>query len=423
MLRLTLLHTPKAKAYPYQIANDLGRHRFVYAIAGHAGDWRAGQVPRRAAALNQPLVSFQPTVHPGALGRSVSMLSVDEANGQVAVRAVKKAEDADAIVVRLQELYGRQARARVRFPARIIEAREINAAEEPIGPFPATDNEITVELKPYQPRSFALRLQTSVPAAAVASAVPLDLPFNLDGISKDGARADGDFDGRKQTLAAELLPTQLTLDGVPFEFGSSAPKAANVLVPKGQRLTLPPGRFNRLYLVAAAVGGDVATAFAIDGPTGSGVPASQARTIRDWQGPVGQWDSTLKEPRLFHEVYVPPITRGQSWAQDAIAGDMVVSWDLASGTVNLVDQIRPGFVKRDEIAWVGGHRHAPDGNQPYLPAYLFLCALDLPAGATSVRLPNDERLRILAATVARVPPAVRPAMPLYGGGLAEPGIK
>ena len=103
VLRLTLLHTPKAKAYPYQIANDLGHHRFVYAIVGHAGDWRAGQVPRRAAALNQPLLSFQATAHRGALGRSVSMLSTDDGNAQVAVRALKKAEDADVIVVRLQE--------------------------------------------------------------------------------------------------------------------------------------------------------------------------------------------------------------------------------------------------------------------------------------------------------------------------------
>ena len=419
VLRLTLLHTPRAKAYPYQIANDLGHHRFMYAIAGHPGDWRAGQVPRRAAALNQPLLAFQTTAHRGALGRTVAMLSLlDDETGQVAVRALKRAEDEDVIVVRLQEQYGRTARVRVRVAAPIVAAREINAAEETIGPVSAAGDEIRVDLRAFQPRSFALRLRPSPPpVAATTKPVPLALPFNLDGISADRDRADGDFDGRKQTLAAELLPKGLTLDGVPFQFGSSAPGAANVLVPKGQRLIVPPGPYNRVYVLAAAVGGDVAASFATDGAAG---PRATQVTVRDWQGPVGQWDSTLKEPRLFREVHVPPITRGQSWAQEAIAGDMSVGWDVSTGVVTGLDRIRPGFVKRDEIAWVGGHRHAPAGNQPYVPTYLFAYAVDLAPGTTSVRLPSDERLRILAATAVRAPAAVRPAIQLYAAGLADP---
>ncbi|HEX3866455.1 MAG TPA: glycoside hydrolase family 38 C-terminal domain-containing protein, partial [Gemmatimonadaceae bacterium] len=59
ILRLTLLHTPLPRASPYQSSNDLGHHHFVYSIAGHRGDWRDGQVPGRAAALNQPLLAFQ----------------------------------------------------------------------------------------------------------------------------------------------------------------------------------------------------------------------------------------------------------------------------------------------------------------------------------------------------------------------------
>ena len=48
VLRLTLLHTPLPRATPYQSSNDLGHHRFTYAIAGHRGDWRDGQRARRA---------------------------------------------------------------------------------------------------------------------------------------------------------------------------------------------------------------------------------------------------------------------------------------------------------------------------------------------------------------------------------------
>src|SRR5205823_10694098 len=78
VLRLTLVHTAKERAYPYQSSNDLGHHRFTYSIAGHRGDWRAGRVPSRAAALNQPLVAFQTTAHAGRLGRNFSILSFDD---------------------------------------------------------------------------------------------------------------------------------------------------------------------------------------------------------------------------------------------------------------------------------------------------------------------------------------------------------
>ena len=49
-LRLTLHAHAAARyaGYTYQSSNDLGHHRFVYAIAGHAGDWRAGP-PARCA--------------------------------------------------------------------------------------------------------------------------------------------------------------------------------------------------------------------------------------------------------------------------------------------------------------------------------------------------------------------------------------
>jgi hypothetical protein len=67
------------------------------------------------------------------------------------------------------------------------------------------------------------------------ASVPLDLPFNLDGVSTDTNRADGDFDGKGQTLAGELLPQKLQLDGLWFKFGSSSPGALNVLVPKASR--------------------------------------------------------------------------------------------------------------------------------------------------------------------------------------------
>jgi len=74
-------------------------------------------------------------------------------------------------------------------------------------------------------------------------------------------------------------------------------------------------------------------------------------------------------------------------------------------------------VKTDEIAWIGTHRHEPGGNQIYIPSYVFVYGFDLPVGATAVRLPANPRIRILAATAVREPPATVPAGPLYGAGI------
>lgn len=419
VLRLTLLHTPLPKAYPYQSSNDLGHHRFVYSIAGHRGDWRAGRVPARAAALNQPLVAFQTTPHAG-LGPSFSMLALNDPSGQVAVVALKKAEDEDEYVLRLQELYGRPAHTRINLAGEIVTASEVNAAEERVGDYPSSGSTLIVDLKPYQPRTFALRLKRISAASPARAVAPLKLPFNLDGVSTDGDRADGDFDGRKHTLAAELLPQELELDGVQFLFGSSARGALNVLVPKGQKITLPPASYDRLYLLAAAVGRDVPTSIRV-GPVNALV--ARAITIREWEGPIGQWDSRLKDARMLRDPYIPAIDiKRQTWTSEVIQADMVVPWDPITFAISGIDQIRQGFVKRDEIAWIGTHRHAPDGNQPYIMSYVFAYEIDLPPGTREILLPNDDRLRILAMTAAREPHHVRPATILYAPELAEPRV-
>ncbi|MGH9967452.1 MAG: alpha-mannosidase [Pyrinomonadaceae bacterium] len=419
VLRLTLLHTPKPGAWPrpfYQAGQDLGHHRFTYSIAGHRGDWRTGGVPLRAAGLNQPLLAFQSEPHRGALGRKFSLASLSDTAGQVVVRALKKAEDSDQIILRLQEQFGRPAKTRIALAGKIISAREVNAAEEPVGSVKTNNGSLVLDFKPYQPRTFALRLQPRRTRDQTISSTPLDLSFNLDGISHDSNRRDGDFDGKGQSLAAELLPPVLNLNGVVFRFGQSGPGAMNVLVPRGQTISIPKGSYNRLYVLAAAVGGDALTRFTISGRQPKVVPI----TIREWQGPVGQWFSTLKEPRLLREEFVPSM-RGQTWTQGAIQADLVTEFDPATGALSGIEEIRPAFVKRDEIAWVGTHRHAPEGNQIYIQSYVFAYAIDLPAGATEFRLPQDERVRILAVTAAREPQRLWPAVALYAPDL--PTIK
>ena len=420
-LRLTLLHTPRPQSFAYQSSNDLGRHRFTYAIAGHAGDWRQGRLPARAAALNQPLIAFQAEAHAGDRGRRFSMLTLDDLGGQVAVVALKKAEDSGEIVVRLQEQYGQPARAILRLPAGVESAREINAAEEDVGAFalpprrerdPGPRPMMVVDLKPYQPRTIAFTLVAGVATSEPRASAPIALPYNLDGISTDRDRGDGDFDGKGHTIAGEQLPPALDVNGVRFTLGASTAGARNVYVPRGESLPLPEGSFNRVYFLASAVGGDVPASI------GAGTNARRI-VVREWQGAIGQWDSRLKAPTALTQPFVPAGKDGTP-SQAEIQQDLLVQWDSATGEVSGIDRIRPGFVKRDEIAWIGTHRHEPAGNQIYVASYVFLYGIDVPGGTRAIRMPNDSRIRILAATATREPARLRPAVALYTPELGEP---
>jgi alpha-mannosidase len=381
-LRLTLVHTPHVvphTSWPSeQASNDLGRHRVLVALAGHQGDWRSGRVPQSGDRLNQPLLAWQAPAHGGPLGRSLSFLRLAGRDGgepPVAVRALKLAEESDEIVVRLQELSGGPVEGvRLSFARPVVAVREVNGAEEPIAehgtggaippPTPPAlalrEGEVVLDFLPFRPRTLALRLaprQSITPPRAV----PLELAFNLDGISRDDARKDGDFDGQGHTIAGELLPATLTSNDIPFRTGPQAPGQANVLVCRGQKLPLPAGDFNRIYLIAAAVGGDRSATFTIDG-------TATNLLVPDWAEPVGQWDSRI------------------------VAGEVVQD----------PERIAPAYAKSVPVAWVGTHRHDARGaNEAYVFTNLFRLRLDIPNGARTLTLPDDAHIRILAITAAR----------------------
>jgi alpha-mannosidase len=85
--------------------------------------------------------------------------------------------------------------------------------------------------------------------------------------------------------------------------------------------------------------------------------------------------------------------------------------------------MRPGFIKPADVAWYVSHHHTSAGlNEPYQYSYLFAYAIDLPANARTLTLPVNDKIRILAVSVAEENPPVKPAQPLYDTlGRTEPG--
>ncbi|HKK21282.1 MAG TPA: glycoside hydrolase family 38 C-terminal domain-containing protein, partial [candidate division Zixibacteria bacterium] len=384
-LRLTLIHTPGVyENWSWvgdQRSMDEGHHRFTYAIVGHAGDWRKSNIAWEGARLNQPLYAFQVPEHKGTMGKTFSMLSLVKSDAPnqpapVMITAVKKAEDTSQIVVRMRELTGSPVDGmKLCFDRPIMSARELNGSEEEVGPVTVDNGSLDLSFKKYQPRTIAVTLSSTKnqPVETPLSAV-LEMPFNLDGVSTNENRTDGDFDGHGYTIAGELLPDLLVYKNVAFKFGPRKDGENNVVICEGQDLNIPAGTFNRCYILAAAVDGPAEGKFSVDGK-------ERSVWVQDYHEKLGQWNNRL------------------------VGGNFVEE----------KGQIAPAYINREPVAWLGTHRHTPKGeNDAYEYSYLFLVELDLPKGAKHVTLPNDQRIRIMAATAVNTPyDEIVPAHPLY----------
>jgi len=400
-LRLTLLYTPglgegNGRAYSDQTSQDWGHHEFSYGLAGHAGTWRTEQTDWQAYRLNQPLVAFEAPKHLGSLGKRLSLLSVN--NSRVRVFALKKAEDGDEVIVRLVEVDGKpQESVRIAFPSPIIAGREVNGQEQAVGAATVSRGELEASFGPYELRTFAVRLALPATKLAKPRFVPVKLPYDRLVATSDGTKTTAGFDASGHSLPAEMLPNEISYAGIRFDLAPARDGKPNAVVAKGQKISLPPGRFNRLYVLAASEGDQKATFRVGERPI--------EVTVQDWSGYVGQWDNRLWTKR---EEPVPPPRVPPGTTAPAPAGPPRMR------TVLEYVGLTPGFIKRSHVAWFASHRHTSDGaNEPYAYSYLFSYPLELPPNATHLTLPDNDKIRILALTASDETGQVRPVQPLY----------
>lgn len=362
-LRLSLIHTPaindRWQWVEDQRSMDLGRHHIRIGMLGHGPNWHP-EAPREADAFNQPLIAFLGAKqHDGPLGRAVSLLSVS--GDQAAVRAIKKAEAGDQVVVRLQETAGRAAKGVVITAAAAVKTvRELRGDEEVIASgddLQRKKRTVTCDLRPFQPRTLALELAKPAKALNPARSLPLDLPWNLDGISDDAHPTDGDLDGAGHTLPSEVIPAAFTRDGVAYRTGPREPGAANLVRCAGQTLTIPDARLSYLHLLVCALGEPRKTTF-----SGFARPV----TVPDGGAYFGQWDSRLAGAEIVHDPA-----------------------DLTAAFVNDLP-----------IGWVVTHRHDDAGkNEPYVFTHFYRVTIPVTAPGR-INLPDDPRLVVLAASLS-----------------------
>jgi alpha-mannosidase len=381
-LRLTLVRTPGVRGgYEDQGSQDLGHHEFVYGVAGHAGDWRQGQADWQGQRLNAPLYAFAASKHAGALGRSFSLLGVS--SPRVRVLAVKRAEQSEEVVVRAVELDGKPARAvRFSFGAPLAGAREVNGVEARVADVPLVKGELVADFTPYQVRTFAVKLGAAPAMAAQPSWQAVTLPFDQAVASTDRSVSGGRFDSTGRSLAAEMLPATLPYAGIAFTLAPGS--ARNAVAARGQTIPLPTGSFAKIHVLAAAADGDQRGTFRV-----GALPVEL--TIQDWGGFIGQWDNRVWRSR---EEPAPP-RAGQPAPAPGTPPRMRTVTEFTGTLVR-------GYVKPAPVTWFASHRHATDGsNEPYSYSYLYAYTLDVPPGATTLTLPANERIKVLAVTVER----------------------
>ena len=410
-IRLTLLRSPgmqpptngRPQGYSDQANQDWGHHEFVFGLAGHADGWEEAQTDWQAYRLSDPLIAFQTTEHPGPLGESFSLLQLN--NSRIRVLALKKAEADDEIILRMVELDGHPAQdVLVSFAGSIAAAREVNAQELPIGPAYLNGGALATSFTAYQLRTYVLRLDPPAAKLAAIRSQPVALKYDLAAASNDDTKtAGGGFDGQGNAIAAEMLPAAIAYHGVEFKLAPAKTGKPNAMVAKGQAIPLPSGHYNRVYILAAAADRDQTAAFRVGARTTD-------LNIEDWGGFIGQWGTRIfknQDERNWaisaHHAPWPPSDEQQREQR-------VPSPRYPEDYVGL----EPGYVKPAGVAWYASHHHTADGlNQPYQYSYLFAYSIPMPQDARTLTLPDNDKIRILAVSVAEENPELNPAQPLY----------
>jgi alpha-mannosidase len=357
-LRLSLFKSSNDKDTRF----EKGTYTTTYSIYPHAGDWKKAQTVKQANEMNYPVIAKQVAPHNGSLGNEYSFVSVDRPN--VMITAIKKAEDHPTdLIVRLVEINGvPSTNCKVAFQGAINSAATVNLIEDNLGTASFSGKVLSTTMHQYEIKSFRVSFenpayQNSKPAL---TKVDLSASYNLDGISSNGLRTDGDLDGKGNSFATELMPRTVESEEITFTVGDATNGSKNIVNCMGQTIKLPAGNYTSLQVLAVAAGGEASEKGTFKVGYKSGKGTSKTLSIRDWiaefytlQGDLKGWDAPIKE----------------------------------------------------NIASVLTHRHTSKGDDTCRTTYLFKYDIPLSPSkkATTLILPKNDKIKVLAVTLVNAP--------------------
>lgn len=356
-LRLTVVHSPKHyyRNDSVQGMMDFGLNRYGYAIYSHKGDFTEG-TQFEARCFNQPMAVFTSDKHVGALGSEYSFGVIG--NNDVIIRALKKSEETNEVIIRVNESAGRRAdRVEVFLGKGILSAREVYATEEEIGEATVLDGRLVFDLAPYEVKTFALTLLSCNVSSREEQTV-LPLPYNIKATSFNSDRSEGIIPTINVSIPSEIFPKVIDCCGVRFETGNVHDEF-NALVCNGQRIKT---KGKKLYFIAASLYGDRAYDF------GLGDTARTSIKVNAVNERIGGWD--------------------------------------------LYNLAETAFIKTGKLAWECTHTHSKSGDNVASRLFFFMYEINTER-FDEVVLPSDSGLIILAATESNDAHLVRLNTALY----------
>lgn len=344
ILRLTCIHTP-AGAFTKdarQDLQDIGRNIFSFGIYSHRGKL-ASDTQNEAEAFNKGLVAFQTSARgDGNLNDSVSLLSIS--SGCVLVRAIKKAEDGDGVIVRVNEAIGKEHKGiKITTPFEITAAQELYASEDVIKDLKVVDNALSFDIKPFEVKTFKLIIKADK-SRAKESYKKLDLEYNSCGITADEYKVNTILQGSGCSLPNELIPSSYTIGGVTFKM-PNVEMAKNIFIPREQEIELPKG-ITKMYMLAAST--------------------------------LGEQEITVFADNKERKLTIYPMR------------EKYALWDMAGLG-------QTGRIYNAPVGFEFTHTHHPEGNIAAGKAYFYLYEIDV-RNCKTLTMPENNKVVILAMT-------------------------
>jgi alpha-mannosidase len=162
VLRLTLLRSP---TWPDADA-DRGHQHFAFWLYPHSGDWKSAMSLRHGYETNYPLTAMQVSAHGGQWAAEHSFVTVAPEN--VALTALKKSEDGNALLLRVYEWEGKSATVTATIPAG---AKSVSVSDMMENPIPGDANlsgeKLTFAIHPYEIQTIRIEYDQPVAVASV----------------------------------------------------------------------------------------------------------------------------------------------------------------------------------------------------------------------------------------------------------------
>ena len=128
-------------------------------------------------------------------------------------------------------------------------------SEEYIKDATVIDGKLVTSFKPYEIKTFALKLKAPSVKGRNVTSTPVSLDFNKNIITKQGEKGEFEF-----TLPYEITPDSFTIAGAEFTINKNG---NNTLTCEGQKISIPANS-KKLTLVCASLKGDKTAEFKLD---------------------------------------------------------------------------------------------------------------------------------------------------------------